>query len=173
MANLAGAFTSLTLLLAFALLVSSQDCNYVVHLKTGDEDGAGTDARVELKLYDAQGHKVEIHNLWNHGIMESGHDYFERNTLDFFSFKNSTCVDVCKIELGQNNAGLQSGWYVSYLKVTTHYFDGHCTRNTFQLNQWLAVDEPPYSLNLKRDLCGNSIDQFNNTEPLLQLPVST
>ncbi|KAL9243058.1 hypothetical protein vseg_016994 [Gypsophila vaccaria] len=169
-------FTCLALLLALALVAHSEDCVQVIHLKTGDVSDAGTNAGVSLKLYDAQGNYVVESNIWERGIMDSGHDYFERNNLDLFAFKTE-CLSskVCKIELRHDNSGSKSGWYVSYLQVTTGILNAQCTQTKFQIDQWLATDEPPYSLSLSRDLCDSSRLHTNNTlsHSLLNLPTST
>ncbi|KAK9733741.1 hypothetical protein RND81_04G089000 [Saponaria officinalis] len=168
------AFTCLTLLLTLASLAYSDDCVYVIQLKTGDVPDAGTDATVTLRVYDEHGNGIADPDLWSDGLMGKDHDYFERNNLDMFGFKFG-CLGskVCNIELSHNNGGSKPGWYVSYVQVTTVWPNG-CTQTMFPIDQWLALDEYPYSLSVIKNLCSSSRLDFNRplNHSLLHLPTS-
>ncbi|KAI9105038.1 hypothetical protein K1719_022754 [Acacia pycnantha] len=86
----------ISLLVSFAAMANSQECQYVVRVKTGDRRSAGTDSMISLKLMGSNGNSFAVNNLEGWGIMGPGHEYFERGNLDVFSGK-ATCVNVCAI----------------------------------------------------------------------------
>ncbi|MBA0561083.1 hypothetical protein Golob_017936, partial [Gossypium lobatum] len=109
------------LILSFFLLFSfsttaladDEDCVYSVYIRTGSIIKGGTDSIISLKLEDAYGESVEITNMetWG-GLMEPGHDYFERGNLDIFSGRGR-CLDapVCSMNLTSDGSGTGHGWY--------------------------------------------------------------
>ncbi|XP_054775951.1 PLAT domain-containing protein 3-like [Prosopis cineraria] len=127
-------------LASFVAIALSVQCQYVVRVKTGDRDDAGTDSTISLKLTDSSGNGFTVNNLEDWGIMEPGHDYFERGNLDIFS-GSAPCVSVCAITVTSNGEGNKPGWYLDYVEVTAN---GHKT--TFPVSQWLALDESPHHL---------------------------
>ncbi|XP_074287654.1 PLAT domain-containing protein 1-like [Silene latifolia] len=187
MGNHNNALTALMLFLAFASIahfnvVEAKICYHYILVKTGNVKSAGTDARVTVKLYDAQGQMIESTNLQKEGTDQGelrlreepvdGHwpyvrevyyrdpyDYFERDHLDSFTIRsNCHTSKLCKLELSHDNTGTKPGWYVDYLRVQTKYpGDLLAFEDTkFKINQWLAKDEEPNSLSVQKDLCGSS-----------------
>ncbi|XP_050216243.1 PLAT domain-containing protein 3-like [Mercurialis annua] len=148
---------SFLICLSFSSVVLSETCTctYMISVKTGTMQQAGTDAVVSLKFSDLENPAVYIKDLENYGIMEFGHDYFEFDNLDFFSYtRRCFPKPVCYIELSHDNSGKYPGWYVEYVDVRSS--GGYSIRETkkhFAVNQWLAKDEPPYQLSTFRDLC--------------------
>ncbi|KAK4383572.1 PLAT domain-containing protein 1 [Sesamum angolense] len=134
---------------------ANADCQYTVHVKTDPRRDAGTDSIISLSLYDNanfSGGGVVVNNLESWGVMGPGHDYFEGGNLDIFSGR-APCLakPVCFMILKSDGSGNKPGWYVSFVDVFTANRQQH-----FTVAQWLAVDEPPYSLTVYRNKCGNS-----------------
>ncbi|KAG4175696.1 hypothetical protein ERO13_A11G200200v2 [Gossypium hirsutum] len=107
------------LILSFFLLFSfsttavadDEDCVYSVYIRTGSIIKGGTDSIISLKLEDAYGESVEISNLetWG-GLMEPGHDYFERGNLDIFSGRGRCLgAPVCSMNLTSGRVRAMDG----------------------------------------------------------------
>ncbi|XVF08513.1 hypothetical protein REPUB_Repub07fG0009500 [Reevesia pubescens] len=131
----------------------SYDCVYNIFLKTGDVEDAGTDARIGLSLGDSQGNSISVSNLETWGLMPSGHNYFERGNLDVFS-GGGICIvpPICSFHLTSDNSGNKPGWFVGYVEI---FATGPNLSTTvrFNIDRWLAVDEPPYQLYVNIDEC--------------------
>ncbi|XP_071724320.1 PLAT domain-containing protein 3-like [Rutidosis leptorrhynchoides] len=137
------------------LAANENDCVYTVYVRTGTIWKGGTDSIIGVKLYDAHGGNVEIPNLesWG-GLMESGHNYFERGNLDIFSGR-AACLDapVCALNLTSDGSGPHHGWYCNYVEVTSTGPHNKCQQKNFEIEQWLASDAPPYVLSTIRNYC--------------------
>ncbi|XP_054823580.1 PLAT domain-containing protein 3-like [Prosopis cineraria] len=124
-------------------------CRYVVRVKTGDREHAGTNSVISLKL-SSLGNSFTINNLQNWGIMGPSHDYFERGNLDLFS-GNGPCLRVCAIAVASNGQGTKPGWYLDYVDVTSTG-----PKSAFSVNQWLAINEWPHHLYASVNLCAGA-----------------
>ncbi|KAJ6289052.1 hypothetical protein OIU76_024945 [Salix suchowensis] len=127
--SLSSVFLSLSLLLSFSTMVfSDEDCVYTMYVRTGSVIKGGTDSTISATLYDTYGYGVEVPDLerWG-GLMEPGHNYFERGNLDIFSGRAP-----CLSSPGSTRP--------------VH-------RRSFEVEQWLALDTSPYSLVAFRDYC--------------------
>ncbi|GJN03100.1 hypothetical protein PR202_ga20509 [Eleusine coracana subsp. coracana] len=149
---------ALTCLLALAYAdttSSAVTCTFDILVKTGDRPGAGTDSRVTLQVSNAGGQTLLIPDLTSWGDMPPGHYYFDRGNLDRFS-GSGTCFfpdAPCMMLLYTDGQGFAPGWYVSYVQVTQLEQGRVRSRHTWTVDQWLAVDEPPYALSALRDDC--------------------
>jgi hypothetical protein len=88
---------------------------YGVHVKTGDIDGAGTDARVRLTVFGTDGQSPGT-------TLDNGEDNFERGKLDRFGpykWVNFGAVDYISLGKGQG-----SDWYVEYVEIDAEH-EGH------------------------------------------------
>uniref|UniRef100_A0A8W8HN90 Allene oxide synthase-lipoxygenase protein n=1 Tax=Magallana gigas TaxID=29159 RepID=A0A8W8HN90_MAGGI len=86
---------------------------YKIKIKTGDRLGAGTNANVEIVLFDGSGKHTKPAKLDNW----FGDD-FERGHVDVFTIKDDTNVpEVAEIKLRRDTAGLFSDWYVDQVEV--------------------------------------------------------
>ncbi|PNT27916.1 hypothetical protein POPTR_007G091100v4 [Populus trichocarpa] len=146
----------LLLLLSFSSIVfSDEDCVYTMYVRTGSIIKGGTDSIISATLYDTYGYGVEVPDLerWG-GLMEPGHNYFERGNLDIFSGRGP-CLNapVCALNLTSDGSGSGHGWYVNYVEVTTTGVHAACAQKKFEIEQWLALDTSPYSLIAFRDYC--------------------
>ncbi|KAE9608023.1 hypothetical protein Lal_00003522 [Lupinus albus] len=136
-----------------------EDCVYTVFVRTGSIIKGGTDSIIGLKLYDNFGWYIYIKNLesWG-GLMDPGHNYFERGNLDIFSGRGP-CLDgpVCAVNVTSDGSGAHHGWYVNYVEVTSTGVHQTCAQNQFTLEQWIATDTSPYQLWAEKNLCGNQL----------------
>ncbi|XP_030975499.1 PLAT domain-containing protein 3-like [Quercus lobata] len=134
---------------------SDDDCVYTVYIRTGSVIKGGTDSIIGARLYDEYGEYVEIKNLeyWG-GLMEPGHNYYERGNLDIFSGRGG-CLSapICALNLTSDGSGAHHGWYVNYVEVTTTGVHTSCTQQLFTVEQWLALDTAPYELTAIRNYC--------------------
>lgn len=130
---------------------------YTVYIRTGSIMKGGTDSIISLRLYDLYGEYVEIRNLeaWG-GIMELGHNYFERGNLDIFSGR-APCLTapVCAMNLSSDGSGPHHGWYCNYVEVTSTGVHKQCAQQLFTVEQWLALDTSPYELTAIRNDCSS------------------
>ncbi|XP_038907223.1 PLAT domain-containing protein 3-like [Benincasa hispida] len=95
-------------------------CVYTFYVKTGSILKGGTDSKISVTISDARGQSVEILDLEAWGLMEQGHDYFERDKVDIFSGRGA-CVEapMCRLNLTSDGSGSHHGWYCDYLEVTS------------------------------------------------------
>ncbi|KAK9111057.1 hypothetical protein Scep_018576 [Stephania cephalantha] len=145
-----------SLVFLFALIIyctalsaaHSNDCVYTVYIRTGSIINGGTDAKIGLRLYDADKNSFDIDDLeaWG-GLMGRGHNYFERGNLDIFSGRGP-CLKgpVCAVNLTSDGSGRHSGWYCDYVEVISTGPHIPCAQKFFKIEQWLATDAPPYCL---------------------------
>ncbi|KAG8474763.1 hypothetical protein CXB51_031467 [Gossypium anomalum] len=149
------------LLLSFSSVVFSdgEDCVYSVYIRTGSIIKGGTDSIIGLRLYDANGYSVEISNIeaWG-GLMGPGYNYFERGNLDIFSGRGR-CLDapLCAMNLTSDGSGEHHGWYCNYVEVTMTGVHKPCSQQQFTVEQWLALDAPPYDLTAIRNYCPSEV----------------
>ncbi|KAJ4890755.1 hypothetical protein Rs2_30503 [Raphanus sativus] len=134
--------------------LAEQKCTYTINVKTGTRADSGTDAIIGIVLADKSGDYIEIKDLvsWG-GKMPAGHDYFENGNLDIFSGTERWLPGpVCLMRLNSDNSGYKPGWYVEYVDVTKSKTGSVSEHQLFTVEQWLAVDEPPYQLYAERSV---------------------
>jgi lipoxygenase homology domain-containing protein 1 len=104
---------------------------YQVRVKTGSMTGAGTDADVSIVLYGDKASSGPI-------PLDNAMDNFEAGSEDLFTIETTDLGELVRCEIGHNDEGLGSGWYLE--KVTVH--DPTTGRAwAFLANRWLATDE--------------------------------
>lgn len=139
------------------------ECVYTIYVRTGSVIKGGTDSIINVRLYDEDGYGVEISDLeaWG-GIMEPGHNYYERGNLDIFSGRGP-CLDapVCALNLTSDGSGDHHGWYCNYVEVTTTGPHVQCHQQLFTVEQWLATDTSPYELTAIRNNCQSDFANRN------------
>ncbi|KAJ4891699.1 hypothetical protein Rs2_31447 [Raphanus sativus] len=149
----------LSLLLIATVVVASapaeQQCVYTFKIKTGTRDSSGTDSIIGASISDKSGQHIDIGDLekWG-GVMGQGHNYYENGNLDIFS-GTAPCLPspVCFLNLNSDGSGNKPGWYVKYVEVKTTRPGVETKRQYFDVEQWLAVDEPPHELSVERNNC--------------------
>ena len=93
--------------------MSKQTTKYEVKVKTGDRKKAGTDADVNIILYDDLGQNSKTVQLDNRF-----RDDFERGRTDTFTFSDTIDLRyVVKIELWRDKKGLFDEWFVDTIQV--------------------------------------------------------
>ncbi|XP_030468713.1 PLAT domain-containing protein 3-like [Syzygium oleosum] len=151
---------SIFFLLLLAITAQSDDCVYTVYIRTGSIIKGGTDSIISLRLYDVHGEGLWIKDLeaWG-GLMEPGHNYYERGNLDIFSGRGP-CLSapICALNLTSDGSGLHHGWYCNYVEVTTTGVHTSCSQQKFTVEQWLAIDVTPFELTAIRNHCPSDLD---------------
>ncbi|CAN1152000.1 PLAT domain-containing protein 2 [Linum perenne] len=149
---------SVLLLLAVSTVPSSADddeCVFTLFVRTGSIFKGGTDSVIGARLFDENGYYVQINDLvaWG-GLMEKGHNYFERSNLDIFSGR-APCLTspFCALNLTSDGSGAHHGWYCNYVEATSTGVHGNCSQQLFTVEQWLATDTSPYELSAIRSSC--------------------
>ncbi|KAL8614278.1 hypothetical protein ACOMHN_007616 [Nucella lapillus] len=112
---------------------SSPGIPYIITVSTGDVINAGTDSRVYVILNGGEKGEETSGTIW----LETGK--FQRGMVDIFN------VDVLKmlsplshIDVGHNNKGVASGWFLDSVTV---YCPMAGVEQTFLCNKWLATSE--------------------------------
>nr|XP_048326602.1 PLAT domain-containing protein 3-like [Ziziphus jujuba var. spinosa] len=144
------------LLIAGATGDSNNECVFTLYVKTGSIIRAGTDSKISLTIGDPSGGSVWVPDLESWGLMGSTYNYFERGNLDIFTGRGP-CVGapLCRLNLTSDGTGPHSGWYCDYIEVTSTGPHTACSQTVFYVDQWLAVDAPPYKLTAILDGCKN------------------
>uniref|UniRef100_A0A7C8ZRI3 Catalase n=1 Tax=Opuntia streptacantha TaxID=393608 RepID=A0A7C8ZRI3_OPUST len=152
------ALINIFILLSLPLLAHSSDdyeCVYTIYIRTGSIIKAGTDSKISLELWTANGDGVNITDIedWG-GLMGQNYEYFERGHLDIFGGRGP-CLSgpICGLRLISDGSGAHAGWYVNYVEVTTTGPHKGCNQQQFQIEQWLALDAFPYELIATRNQC--------------------
>uniref|UniRef100_A0A7N0U2F7 PLAT domain-containing protein n=1 Tax=Kalanchoe fedtschenkoi TaxID=63787 RepID=A0A7N0U2F7_KALFE len=140
------------------------DCVYTIYIRTGSVIKAGTDSNISTTFTNAYNETVKIDNLeiWG-GLMEVGHNYFERGNLDIFSGRGP-CLSapICALNLTSDGSGPHHGWYVNYVEVTSTGVHADCARTQFTIEQWLATDTSPYQLTAIRNYCPTAPEEHRD-----------
>ncbi|XP_046331732.2 polyunsaturated fatty acid 5-lipoxygenase-like [Haliotis rufescens] len=111
---------------------SSVNHEFVVHVRTGDVQGAGTDANVSVILHDEQGSFTDQLQL-NHVFKND----FERGNLDMFQLpkdKTAFIDKLGKLEIFRDDSGFGSSWYVERITVENKSNGDVCI---FPVFRWL------------------------------------
>ncbi|KAJ4979727.1 hypothetical protein NE237_010507 [Protea cynaroides] len=88
------------------------------------------------------------------GLMEGGHDYFERQNLDIFSGRGRCLgTPMYAMNLTSDGSGPYHGWYCNYVEVTSTRPHISCAQQLFTVEQWIPRDTPPYELTAIRNYC--------------------
>ncbi|KAH0761496.1 hypothetical protein KY290_017569 [Solanum tuberosum] len=140
---------------------SELNCVYSVYVRTGQFFASGTDSKIILTLYDADGYGLRINNLqaWG-GLMGEGYDYFERDNLDMFTGRGP-CLNgpICKMNLTSDGTGQHPGWYCNYVEVTSTAEHKRCNKQLFTVENWLGADVFPDGLTAIKNNCGRKSDE--------------
>ncbi|KQJ82935.1 PLAT domain-containing protein 3 [Brachypodium distachyon] len=132
-------------------------CVYTVYVRTGSIWKGGTDSKIGVTLLGSDGTGIRIGDLerWG-GLMEDGHDYYERGNLDIFSGRGPCMARLpCWANVTSDGAGAHHGWYCNYVEVTVTGPHMGCAQQLFTVEQWLATDASPYRLYAVRDTCSS------------------
>ncbi|XP_066353369.1 PLAT domain-containing protein 3-like [Miscanthus floridulus] len=140
-----------------AAAAAAAQCLYELVVKTAAVEGAGTDARISLKLSSADGRSVlEVGDLESWGWLGADYDYFEPGDLDIFGRRHECLATMpCRMLLVSDGSSDKPDWYPNMVEIIQITTDLSVTVRKFFLHQWLAADRPPYQLFAYQDLCAN------------------
>jgi lipoxygenase homology domain-containing protein 1 len=87
--------------------------SYHVSTKTGDIRGAGTDARVYMRIYGEKGDtgRVRLKRTKDSSKM------FERGQIDEFVVESEDLGKIEKIEIGHDGRGVGAGWFLDHVQI--------------------------------------------------------
>ncbi|KAI3947034.1 hypothetical protein MKW92_004547 [Papaver armeniacum] len=162
----------ISLLLSLAIICQSDDdeCVHTLYIRTSNIIKGGTDSKISVTFYNKHGKTFEIPNIetWG-GLMEPGHDYFERGNLDIFSGRGD-CFEhhICGMILTSDGTGWGHGWYVNYVELTSTGKHKNCRKQLFTVEQWLATDTWPWNLTAVRDNCDSITTRLSYTKAELK-----
>lgn len=105
---------------------------YDIWVRTGDQNLAGTDSNVYIRLFGVESATESI-NLPARDIFA-----FESGATDKFVLDVPDLGDLTRCCIGHDNAEGDSGWYVVDVRVQNR--DSGQTW-TFTFDQWLGVEE--------------------------------
>lgn len=106
---------------------------YSITVITGDVRHAGTDSRVYILLYGGKGGEENSGKIW----LEGGK--FERCKTDKFNVEvNKLLSPLSRIDIGHDNKGAASGWFLEKVIVNC---PSAGLEQTFPCSKWLALDE--------------------------------
>lgn len=106
---------------------------YTIQMQTGTQDGAGTDARVEL-LLKGQSHQFgPMH-------MDDKNDNFERGRMDVFTkFLPSDLGTINEVCVKRDNAGGSPKWNLDYVNLQLPD-KGDATDRTGSYHKWIPAN---------------------------------
>lgn len=113
---------------------------YTIKVSTSDIKHAGTNANVYIELWGVLNGEQTYSGKF--GLDNEGHNDFERGHTDSFRRTLKNLGKITKVCIEHDNSGRHSGWHLSSVEIISS--QGKSWR--FPFNQWLADDEPPYSL---------------------------
>ncbi|XP_074618349.1 uncharacterized protein LOC141877315 isoform X1 [Acropora palmata] len=91
--------------------IVSQDYEYQVHIYTGYEWGAGTDANILITLFGEDGDSEETK-------LDNNKNNFERGQKDYFVISCGKYLGrLSKIRIGHDNTGLGAAWFLDKVTV--------------------------------------------------------
>ncbi|XP_066351335.1 PLAT domain-containing protein 3-like [Miscanthus floridulus] len=136
---------------------AAAQCLYGLVVKTAAVEGAGTDARISLKLSSADGRSVlEVGDLESWGWLGADYDYFEPGDLDIFGRRHECLATMpCRMLLVSDGSSDKPDWRPNMVEIIQITSDLSVTVRKFFLHQCLAADRPPYQLFAYQDLCAN------------------
>ena len=103
------------------ILANKLSSRYRIQIKTGNEELAGTDARINIKLFGSEGTSpwYEIYSAPKSpsGITIEHLGTFEKGDTDNIYINSLDLGEVNQIQIKHDNSGLGPGWYISEIWV--------------------------------------------------------
>lgn len=119
----------------YVLCEQYNQCTYTIITSTGNIEGAGTTADVNVEFFDKFGNSVLFVNL------KSQNRNFERGVTDTFTVVGDCVRNICRMHLSHDDAGPDPSWFVNTVTVSLMY-----QTHVFNVFEWLSKTEPPYAL---------------------------
>ncbi|XP_078368600.1 lipoxygenase homology domain-containing protein 1-like isoform X2 [Oculina patagonica] len=111
----------------------SQEVDYRIMVKTGDENDAGTDSNVYLQMFGEKG-KTQNFSLREEGDKRR----FERGRMDKFLIRTQDIGKLSSVRISRDNKGVKRGWLVDKITIDVDEKDEHYV---FYCNRWLASSD--------------------------------
>lgn len=123
-------------------ILQYNQCTYTIITSTGNIEGAGTQADVNVEFFDKYGDSVLFVNL------RSQNRNFDRGATDTFTVVGDCVPNICRLHLSHDDSGPDPGWFVNTVTVSLLY-----QTHVFNVFEWLSKNEPPYSLSRTISSC--------------------
>ncbi|CAF4073398.1 unnamed protein product, partial [Rotaria sordida] len=118
-----------------------QTIKYKIIVKTGDVDGAGTDANVSIILYGTLG------DTGTRQLKQKGRNLFERNQVDEFVIECLDLGKLNKLHIEHDNALFSPDWFLDKVEVINMETD---EKVVFRCHRWLGKKHDDHEI--QRDL---------------------
>lgn len=115
--------------------------SYIVTVRTPDVYGAGTDARVAIRLMGSEGDT-------GRQVIESDATHFQPGSEDVFAIEAPSVGVIHSIHIEHDNSGAASSWYCGTIEVRDTVAD---VVKYFHCNRWLADDRGDFSISARVD----------------------
>lgn len=125
-----------------AVQVQRNQCTYTIVTSTGNIEGAGTTADVNMEFFDENGNSVLFVNL------NRQNRNFDQGATNTFTVVGACVGDICGMHLSHDDAGPDPSWFVNTVTVSLMY-----QSQVFNVYEWLSKTEPPYSLSRTISSC--------------------
>ena len=114
---------------------------YKVKVKTADQRGAGTSARVFINIIGDQGETGDR-------PLDASRSNFSRDSEDEFIIQAVSCGNLQKVRIGHDNKGLAPGWFLTSVEIVERAVAGAAGGEDsskppalFPCGRWLARSE--------------------------------
>jgi len=105
---------------------------YMVKVRTGSRNKAGTSARVRIDVEGTTNTEIEAYQLDTNG------DPFEKGSIDTFPIYSRNLGDIKSLRISQDGSGSGSGWYL--YKVTIYRMSNPRKQWDFVFERWLDAE---------------------------------
>jgi hypothetical protein len=134
-----------TTMVSHSLSLQSQQynqCTYTIITTTGNIEGAGTTADVNVEFFDRLGSSVLFVGL------KSQNRNFQKGSTDTFTLIGDCVQQICRMHVSHDDAGVDPSWFIDTVTVSLMY-----QTHVFNVYEWLAKDEPPYTISREISSC--------------------
>jgi hypothetical protein len=111
---------------------------YWVDIYTSDISYAGTDANIDIIIYNILEQRTETIHLTTTGAG------YERNTWTRYQCWAADIGTIDHFILSHDNSRGNAGWHVGRVEIKKRNSDNSISNTYCDVNQWLATDEWPY-----------------------------
>ncbi|XP_022806964.1 lipoxygenase homology domain-containing protein 1-like isoform X2 [Stylophora pistillata] len=111
----------------------SQEVDYRIMIKTGDENDAGTDANVNFQMFGEKG-KTQNFSLREEGDKKR----FEKGRMDKFLIRTRDIGKLTSVRISRDNKGVKPGWLLDKITIDVDEKDEHYV---FYCNRWLGSSD--------------------------------
>ncbi|CAK9232680.1 unnamed protein product [Sphagnum jensenii] len=135
-----------TTMVSHSLSLQSQQynqCTYTIITTTGNIEGAGTTADVNVEFFDRLGSSVLFVGL------KSQNRNFQKGSTDTFTLIGDCVQQICRMHISHDDAGIDPSWFIDTVTVSLMY-----QTHVFNVYEWLAKNEPPYTISREISSCG-------------------